>query len=604
MKITPTPLTINQLFSTRNEQFFIPAYQRRYAWQEKQCEELFNDIKYLGTDDTHLLGNLVCITGAHSANINKLEVIDGQQRITTLSLLLTAISKAFAEKNEMQEAQKIDSLLTSSGVDRIKKNKVELGELDNSDYIKLLNNEDLETIHNHNLKDNLEFFNELIKKLSTEEFDSFYFKLMDKVSVIRLDVYQAKDAYKLFETINNRGLRLSPTDIIKNFLLGHASILDDETLNSVKENWKNIIISLDGISTDEFFRHFMCSQLRRKITFTYLNDEFKKLYVHTVQNCEGLAEFRVYSKLKIEESEEDYPEPPTELDEEFYEDEKLEEVYIPNQAVKVTAVEFTKTIANYAKTYSFVKNRKFSNTKINSAIFDLQRIQSVPAYTFLLELFTRNSISDANRLTILKMIAVFMLRRHICSRQTGVLDDIFSDLVNKLETEDPLIAIKERLTKDIPSDQEFKMNFSKADYKRSINRAKYVLEQFEYTLHETQGEFTINSGLDVHLEHIIPQTINTKKSKAEFGDWELYLGEGASLNHGDFVNRIGNFTLLSQQLNIKASNDPFENKLIHYKKSSLRVTKNIVEKYPEFKFEQVEERSKELAEKAVEIWTL
>lgn len=604
MKITPTPLTINQLFSTRNEQFFIPAYQRRYAWQEKQCEELFNDIKYLGNDDTHLLGNLVCITGEYSANINKLEVIDGQQRITTLSLLLTAISKAFSEKYDLEEAQKIDSLLTSSGVDRVKKNKVELGELDNPDYIKILKDENLETIHNENLKNNLEHFKKWIKELSPDEFDSFYFKLMDKVSVIRLDVYQAKDAYKLFETINNRGLSLSPTDIIKNFLLGHASILDDETLISVKENWKNIIVSLDGISTDEFFRHFMCSQLRRKITFTYLNDEFKKLYINSVQNCEGLAEFRVYSKFRIEESEEDDSEINKDLEEEPFENEKSEEVYIPNQAEKVTAAEFTRMIANYAKTYSLVKNRKFSNPKINSSILDLQRIQSVPAYTFLLELFARNGISDAHRITILKMIAVFMLRRHICSRQTGVLDDIFSDLVNKLDLEDQLIAIKERLAKDIPSDQEFKLNFSKADYKRSINRAKYVLEQFEYSLHETQGEFTINSGLDVHLEHIIPQTINTKKSKAEFGDWELYLGEGASLNHGDFVNRIGNFTLLAQKLNIKASNDPFENKLIHYKKSSLRVTTEIVENYPEFKFVQVEERSKELAEKAIEIWTL
>lgn len=604
MKITPTPLTINQLFSTRNEQFFIPAYQRRYAWQEKQCEELFNDIKYLGNDDTHLLGNLVCITGAHSAHINKLEVIDGQQRITTISLLLTAISQVFSKRNDLEEAQKIDSLLTSSGVDRIKKNKVELGELDNPDYIKILKEEDLENIQNENLKNNLENFKKWINELSSDEFNSFYFKLMDKVSVIRLDVYQAKDAYKLFETINNRGLSLSPTDIIKNFLLGHASILDEDTLLSVKENWKNIIVSLDGISTDEFFRHFMCSQLKRKITFTYLNDEFKKLYINSVQNCESLAEFRVYSKLKIQSAEEDYQEASPELDEEVYEDEKIEEVSSPHQVVKVSAAEFTKTIANYAKTYSLVKNRKFSNPKINSAILDLQKIQSVPAYTFLLELFARNTISDATRLSILKMIAVFMLRRHICSRQTGVLDDIFSDLVNKLDAEDILSAIRGRLSKDIPGDQEFKLNFIKADYKRSINRAKYVLEQFEYALHQTQGEFTINSGLDVHLEHIIPQTIHTKKSKAEFGDWELYLGENASLNHGDFVNRIGNFTLLAQKLNIQASNDPFENKLNQYKKSSLRLTTAIVENYPEFRFPQVEERSKELAEKAIEIWTL
>ena len=106
MKITPTPLTINQLFSTRNEQFLIPAYQRRYAWQWKQCKELFNDIKYLANDDSHLLGNLVCLIGAHSAHINQLEVIDGQQRITTLSLLLTALSHAFTEKGDDESANR------------------------------------------------------------------------------------------------------------------------------------------------------------------------------------------------------------------------------------------------------------------------------------------------------------------------------------------------------------------------------------------------------------------------------------------------------------------------------------------------------------------
>ena len=446
MKITPTPLTINQLFSTRNEQFLIPAYQRRYAWQWKQCKELFNDIKYLTNDDSHLLGNLVCLTGAHSANINQLEVIDGQQRITTLSLLLTALSKAFAAKGD-DEADKINGLLKSSGVDRVKHNKVELGELDNPDYIKVLNGSDADTIHNDNIQNNLGYFREWIDELTDEELNSFYYKLMDKVSVIRLDVFQAKDAYKLFETINNRGLSLSPTDIIKNFLLGHASSLDQVTLDSVKENWKNIIIALDGISTDEFFRHFMCSRLRRKITFTYLNDEFKKLYVNSVEGCEGLAEYRVYAKIKIADEDEEQDELVDDLEEVMaeIEDQEIEESGSETAAeaedIKVTAVSFTTMLANYAKTYAYIRNRKFSNQKINNSIFDLQRIKSVPTYTFLLELFSRDSISDLDRLSILKMITVFMLRRHICSRQTGVLDDIFSDLVNKLDEENIVSAV-------------------------------------------------------------------------------------------------------------------------------------------------------------------
>ena len=605
MKITPTPLSINQLFSTRNEQFLIPAYQRRYAWQWKQCKELFNDIKYLANDDSHLLGNLVCLIGAHSANINQLEVIDGQQRITTLSLLLTALSHAFTEKGD-DEADKIQGLLKSSGVDRVKHNKVELGELDNPDYIKVLNGLDLDTIHNENIQKNLSYFKEWISELNDDEFNSFYYKLMDKVSVIRLDVFQAKDAYKLFETINNRGLSLSSTDIIKNFLLGHASSLDQQTLDAVKENWKNIIISLDGISTDDFFRHFMCSQLRRKITFTYLNDEFKKLYVNSVEGCEGLAEYRVYAKIKIKETDEDEEdELADDLDAILLEyDEQIDPEEATTEEVKLTAVAFTTRLANYAKIYSYIRNRKFSNQKVNSAIFDLQRIKSLPTYTFLLELFSRDSISDSDRLSILRMIAVFMLRRHICSRLTNVLDDVFSDLVNCLDEDDIKKGVQERLVKDLPGDEEFEIHFTRADFKRSINRAKYVLEQVEYNMHETEGEFSINSGAEVHLEHIIPQTITTKKSKREFGDWEVYLGDGAKLTHADYVNRIGNFTLLGQKLNIVASNNPFQDKLEQYKKSSLKITQEIVDDYEEFRFNESANRSKILAKKAVKIWSL
>ncbi|QOW09783.1 DUF262 domain-containing protein [Kaistella flava (ex Peng et al. 2021)] len=603
MKITPTPLTISQLFSTRNEQFFIPAYQRRYAWKWKQCKDLFNDIKNLTDDDSHLLGNLVCLTGAHTAKINQLEVIDGQQRITTLSLLLTALSKAFEEKKDTEEASKIEGYLKASGVDRVKENKVTLGELDNPDYIKVLKDADPETIHNENLKNNFAYFTEWISELTDDEFNSFYYKLMDKVSVIRLDVFQAKDAYKLFETINNRGLSLSPTDIIKNFLLGHASSLDQETLTAVKENWRDIIISLDGIDTDEFFRHFMCSQLRKKITYTFLNDEFKKLYVNSVEACEGLAEYRVYSTMKIEKEEDDI-EDELESDEEIENSSKEEVEDEKSEEQKITAVSFTEMLANYAKTYSYIRNRKFSNNKINNAILDLQRIKSIPTYTFLLELFSRDNITDSDRIVILKMVAVFMLRRHICLRQTAILDDIFSDLVNMLDKHNIIDAVGKRLSKDIPDDEEFKLNFVKADYKRSINRAKYVLEQFEYKLHETEGEFTINSGVEVHLEHIIPQTITTKKSKKEFGDWELYLGEGAKHKHSDVVNRIGNLTLLGQKLNIVASNNPFEDKVEQYNKSSLKITKEIAENYEEFKFDQVASRSKDLADKAIKIWKI
>ena len=130
------------------------------------------------------------------------------------------------------------------------------------------------------------------------------------------------------------------------------------------------------------------------------------------------------------------------------------------------------------------------------------------------------------------------------------------------------------------------------------------LEQFEYDLIGDQGEYVINSGNEVHLEHIIPKTIKTKKAQKEYGDWVSYLGDNALSKHAQYVDRIGNYTLLVQKLNIKASNNPFLAKKREYKKSNIDLTKNIADNFSRFKFKQVEKRSVDLAKTAVKIWSL
>lgn len=91
MIITPTSLSINQLFSSTNEQYVIPTYQRRYSWHERQVWELIDDILLIEDGDTHLLGSIVCLAGHHTAGLNKLELVDGQQRLTTITILLECI---------------------------------------------------------------------------------------------------------------------------------------------------------------------------------------------------------------------------------------------------------------------------------------------------------------------------------------------------------------------------------------------------------------------------------------------------------------------------------------------------------------------------------
>ncbi|GAI12644.1 unnamed protein product, partial [marine sediment metagenome] len=162
--------------------------------------------------------------------------------------------------------------------------------------------------------------------------------------------------------------------------------------------------------------------------------------------------------------------------------------------------------------------------------------------------------------------------------------------------------VRQQLLKDLPGDREFTEKFQEAQFKGLEKRAKYVLEKIEYNLIKDQREYILGSGKEVQLEHIIPLTINTKKSVRELGNWLKYLGRGSSEKHKDYVWRIGNLTILAQRLNMIASNNPFQSKLKEYKKSNIKMNKIIVDNYKRFKFSEVEKRSKELAKKAVKIW--
>jgi uncharacterized protein with ParB-like and HNH nuclease domain len=372
MKITPSQLTISQLLSSKNEQFFIPAYQRRYAWGDIQLAELFEDINLLDEKDSHFLGTVLLLTEPHKANINMLEVVDGQQRIITLSLLLESIRDRFIELEKKEIADEIEGFLCCQGLDRKKQNKITLGDLDEPDYSKVLKlkNETDETgiaeIKNQKLLNAYQQFKKWTGRFDFNQLNEYYFKLINNVIFIRLDTEKAKDAYKLFETINNRGLRLSPTDIIKNFLLGHASLLSASTLIEVKDSWKDLIVALDGIETDDFFRQFLMGMLNRKIPNSKLISEFKKYYLTTVEEATCLPEYRLLKEFvgydvsgeSLQDEDDKNNVSVADAPKELLEDKKA----------KVSIVKFAKSLKNSAILYAKIINRTLT-TRLLTAIF-------------------------------------------------------------------------------------------------------------------------------------------------------------------------------------------------------------------------------------------
>ena len=107
--------------------------------------------------------------------------------------------------------------------------------------------------------------------------------------------------------------------------------------------------------------------------------------------------------------------------------------------------------------------------------------------------------------------------------------------------------------------------FATTDFSTNIERARYCLEKIELSKHGSHAELQVLGSEAVHVEHIIPQKIKTKKAKEEFGDWVTYLGEDAELQHNKFVSKIGNLTIVPGELNIGASNNPFVKKKGAYK---------------------------------------
>lgn len=604
MRITPTTQTIANFFNNQTEQFFVPAYQRRYAWGISQLGALFNDINLLKDGDIHLLGMVVLLADIHNPGVNQLELVDGQQRITTLCVLLKVLQNNLNNEDNVDEVREINKYLSCRSRNE-NQHKIILGDLDHSDFVKIMNDNADDELENIKLAQAKDFFSSKIKESSFDIID-FYRKLMDQVEIIRLDIGQAKDAYKLFETINNRGLKLSAADIVKNFLLGHASILGSDTLEEVKENWRQLILSLDKLGysdMDKFFRQFLMGKIKLKVPNSRLIEEFKNYYYLNIKESEKLSDYgariELIGRRKNRQQEVEGSE--------GYEDNGDENIAKFNiesyQQKKIGIIAFSKELKKCSLIYKSLILGENEDGDISRKLKGLKSIEAMPSYTFLMHM-ENIGVERDEYLKILDLVECFILRRQVCEYRTGELDDIFPKLC-RLSKNSLLESVRKELFEYFPEDKEFEEKFTLFNNKGSEERAKHILWRIECDMQGDTEE--MDKRKEVQLEHIIPQTIVGKKAKEENGgDWVKYLGrdkDRVKELHKENLNRIGNLTILGQALNVKASNNPFHSKQKEYKKSIFLLNKeDLVDNYKNFKFHQVEQRGERLAKQAVKIW--
>lgn len=592
MLITPTSLSINQLLGSTNEQYVIPTYQRRYSWHERQVWELIDDIKLIEDGDTHLLGSIVCLAGHHKAGLNLLELVDGQQRLTTITILLECMRQRFEHDDETEEAAEVARLLSAKPLGGKPLRKVLLDSIDSAEFDRLVQNDQGQGFQNLELQSAFRIIREWIGEQELERLGAFLYRLKNQAIVIRLDVSEAKDAFKLFETINNRGLRLSPTDIIKNFLLGNAARFGDEALQSARKSWAALIRHLDGTNSDAFFRYYLMALVQVRLTAAAVVPEFKKVFMNQVVEAAALPERHLYADP--DEPEDDELDDASEIPGSAIDTGDLEKIK------KVSFKNFLARLVQSAKVYGELVLVKTSDPVINRQLRNLRMIKAVQTYGFLMHLRV-GGCSDKHFREILKLTESFVLRRHVCRERSNETEALFARLCGVNPTA-PLQATRVAYRSLCPTDDKFREEFASTSFTANvIDRARYCLEQIELHKHGVHDELQVLGPDDVHVEHIIPQKIKTKKAMDEFGDWVSYLGDKAETLHPKYVSRIGNLTIFSGSLNIGASNNPFLKKKQAYKESGIKLTKELLS-MSQFKFKNVEKRSQDLAELAVKLW--
>ena len=543
MKITPNSLTLNQLLSSTNEQFTIPPYQRRYSWKSRQIYELIEDVELVESSDTHLLGSIVCLTSHHTAGINNLELVDGQQRLTTISILLECIRERLVAEEENDRASELARLLTTKALGGKAMPKIELESADGDEFRRLIENKGIEqdaACQNQHLLAAFTIVRSWVDEQTLDALGIFIYKLQNQTLIIRLDVGDAKDAFKLFETINNRGLRLSPTDIIKNFVLGNAARFGAEQLQEARKSWAILIAHLDGTDTDAFFRYFLISATQRRITKSQVVREFKWLFMNEVSEAARLPDRHLYA----DEEEIDENDPDEAI--------VVEDISIRHEgAAQVTFREFLHRVVRNAKIFGELVLIRTGDMRIDRHLRNLRMINATQTYGFLMHLRT-GGVDDKIFIEILKLTENFILRRHVCKERSNETETLFAKICS-IDSMKPLSETKAAYRDACPSDEKFRDEFANASFTSNIiDRARYCLEEIELSKHGRHSELQILGPDSVHVEHIIPQKIKTKRSIDEFGDWTTYLGTKSEINHPKMVNKIGNLTLFSGFLNISA----------------------------------------------------
>lgn len=537
-----------------NKQFLIPVYQRYYSWDIEQCRRLWNDIVDMQKRNKagHFVGSIVNIAEqAMPTGVQKYMIIDGQQRMTTLTLLLLALRDYAIQHPEDTTInyRRIDNMLLKNeyevGGERY---KLLLTETDRDILIRLVESKPIPDGTKSRLIDNYKFFSGKIADRDLQPAEIY--ESIGKLQIVNITLDRTMDdAQAIFESLNSTGKELSESDLIRNYVL--MGLEPSEQTYVYEHLWRPMeqlfVYETQDSVMDSFFRHYLTMKLTRIPKQGRVYEEFKLYHL----NCE-------FGTIR----------------------------------------ELCQDLLNYAKFYTDIVFKRSNNAELKRLYEDIVDLRMEVSYPFLLKVHNdcaEGTITEDNLKEILRLCISYVLRRSICDIPTNSMNKTFATLRNSIRPDDYMNSVKaffvlQDTYKEFPDNDKFMAAFMSRDI-YTMRARNYILSRLE--------NFGNKAPIIIEnytIEHIMPQ--NTSLSP----EWQHDLGVNWKEIQKTYIHTIGNLTLTAY--NSEMSDRPFMDKMNMpggFKESALRLNVYLV-KLTEWNEDHIKERAQQLAAKAVQIW--
>lgn len=542
---------LNDYIEPNKKQYCIPVFQRDYAWTEEQCTKLFEDIVMAYKKDRpHFCGSFVYAPLGSKKHIDSYIIIDGQQRFTTLYILIKALADSADDDRDKDALQRYlynEDKFDRYGLDEKSKLKLKPVKTDNDQLLLLMSGkiEQMDKSRRGIIYHNYMLFMQLIKSFLEESSANSVLMINDGIEKlicadIRLDTDD--NAQEIFERINSTGIKLGLADLISNYIL----MTDTDQERFYEEYW----LTVQNLLPDKLLDNFFIDYLNMK------SDGF-------VKESEAYKSFKqVYVEGK-------------------YDNEKM-----------------LQEILHYAKQYYvFCYGSSDFGAEVNKALAGLRKLKQTTVYLFLFRVFDdyENGIINKNELArVLKMLLSYSIRRLVCEIGSNTLRGLYKTLYgrvfeqkeNKNTYYDSLVSffLQQTSKNTIPSDNEFVTALQEKNLYSKNALCKYLLCAIE-----NQGKETLDTE-NLSIEHIMPQNKNLSMS------WQKMLGENWQSVHEKYLHTLGNLTLTGY--NSELGDKPFEKKKEKLEETitHIAVLYSDVKDKSEWNSVNMEKRAKRLAE--------